>query len=219
MEVTKKLEKFMRRGYIAPGNVISLISYFAVPKGDSDICLVFDGTNLGLNSKLWAPPFCLPSIESLLPMLEPGTWQSDIDVGEQFYNYLLHPTIRPFCGIDVDPYLQTSPEEPHLSWLQWQQCVMGLASSPHGCVKMQMLAEKLVRGDHLSPSNPFFYDQVRLIHPYLEFQRSILALVALLPKCPPTSMMFETQVRLLCTAGRHPTGLALTCVIWGYKML
>ncbi len=95
-------------------------------------------------------------------MLEPGTWQSDIDVGEQFYNYLLHPSIRPYCGIDVDPYLRSSPEETRLPWLQWQRCVMGLASSPHGCVKMQMLAEELVRGDHLSPSNPFYFDQVRL---------------------------------------------------------
>ncbi len=39
---------------------------------------------------------------------------------------------------------------------------MGLATSPHGCVKMQMLAEELVRGNPGCPLNPFFFDQVRL---------------------------------------------------------
>jgi hypothetical protein len=161
-EVASKLSRFVERGYISQGSVTSLISYFSVPKGESDIRLVFDGTQSGLNSKLWAPSFCLPSIESLLPMLEPGTWQSDIDVGEQFYNFLLHPTIRPFCGIDFDPYLRPSGQQTRVPWMQWQRCVMGLATSPHGCVKMQMLAEELVRGNPCCPFNPFFFDLVRL---------------------------------------------------------
>jgi len=65
-----KLPKFVKRGYISQGSVTSLISYFSVPKEESDIRLVFDGTKSGLKSKLWAPSFCLPFIESLLPMLE-----------------------------------------------------------------------------------------------------------------------------------------------------
>ena len=118
-EVTAKLSKFVSRGCISPGPVTSLISYFGVPKGVSDIRLVFDGTKSGLNSRLWAPSFCLLTVESLLPILEPGTWQSDIDIGEQFYNYLLHPSIQPFCGIDVDPYLRSDGHQPRLSWMRW----------------------------------------------------------------------------------------------------
>ena len=118
-EVAAKLSKFVSRGYISPGPVISLISFFGVPKGDSDIRLVFDGTKSGLNSKLWAPSFCLPTVESLLPMLEPGTWQSDIDVGEQFYNYMLDPSIQPFCGIDLNPYFGSGNQQQHLSWMRW----------------------------------------------------------------------------------------------------
>jgi hypothetical protein len=98
-------------------------------------------------------------------MLEPGTWQSDIDVEEQFYNFLLHPTIRPFCGIDVDPYLRPSGQQTRVPWMQWQRCVMGLATSPHGCVKMQMLAEELVQGNPCCPFNPFFFDLVQLNFP------------------------------------------------------
>jgi len=86
------------------GAVTSLISYFSVPKGDSDIRLVLDGTKSGLNSALWAPSFHLPTVDSLLPALQPGSWQGDIDIGEMFYNYGLHPSLQAYCGLDVQEY-------------------------------------------------------------------------------------------------------------------
>jgi hypothetical protein len=49
-----------------------------------------------------------------------------------------------------------------LLWMFWARCVMGLKSSPHGCMKMQSLAEEFIRGDHRDSNNPFFYDTVRL---------------------------------------------------------
>jgi len=39
---------------------------------------------------------------------------------------------------------------------------MGLKSSPHGCVKMQALAEEFLRGHPSALSNPLRYDQVIL---------------------------------------------------------
>jgi hypothetical protein len=39
---------------------------------------------------------------------------------------------------------------------------MGMKSSPHGYVKMQSLGEEIVCGNHLDPSNPFYYYAVRL---------------------------------------------------------
>jgi hypothetical protein len=39
-KIIKKLDKVLARGYISPGLVVSLTSYFAVPKGESDIHLV-----------------------------------------------------------------------------------------------------------------------------------------------------------------------------------
>jgi len=159
-QVAAKLEKFVERQYVSKGSVRSLVSFFTVPKGDSDVRVVFDGTRSGLNAALWAPSFHLPTIDSLLPSLEPGYWQSDIDVGEQFYNYRLDPRIQPYCGLDVTHYLPHKPGK--LLWYCWNRCVMGLMSSPHGCVKMQTLGEEFVRGDPRSPANPFFYDQVRL---------------------------------------------------------
>jgi hypothetical protein len=39
---------------------------------------------------------------------------------------------------------------------------MGIRSSPHGCLKMQSLAEEVVRGNPNQPANPFFFDVVHL---------------------------------------------------------
>lgn len=160
--VTEKLNKFIKKGYLVPGSVSSLIKYFTVPKGDTDVRVVFDGTKSGLNNAMWAPTFTLPTVDSLLPMLEPGTWQGDIDVGEMFYNYLLHPDVRAFCGVDINPYFKDDQAASRLAWLLWIRCVMGLKSSPHGCVKMQALAEEIVRGHAADTANPFYYDLIRL---------------------------------------------------------
>lgn len=103
-QVKGKLEKFTQCEYVMHGAVTSLISYFSVPKGDSDIRLVLDGTKSGLNSALWAPSFHLPTVDSLLPALQPGSWQGDIDIGEMFYNYGLHPSLQAYCGLDVQEY-------------------------------------------------------------------------------------------------------------------
>ena len=63
--VASKLEKFVHRGYIQPGSIQSLISFFTVPKGEADVRVMFDGTRSGLNDAIWAPSFHLPTIESL----------------------------------------------------------------------------------------------------------------------------------------------------------
>ncbi len=133
-----------------------------MPKGEDDVRIVFDGSKSGLNAAIWAPSFTLPTVESLLPMLEPGTWQGDIDVGEMFYNYMLDPSIRAYCGVDVDPYLRKEQTGRRLAWLMWLRCVMGLKSSPHGCTKMQALAEEFIRGCSMDCTNPFFYDSIIL---------------------------------------------------------
>jgi len=102
--VRAKLDKFRAKGYVTKGTVAGLTSYFTVPKGEGDVRLVFDGTKSGLNDVVWAPGFTLPSVNSLLAALEPGTWMADIDVAEQFYNFLLDQSIQPYCGIDLSPY-------------------------------------------------------------------------------------------------------------------
>jgi hypothetical protein len=157
VQVRSKLDKFRQQRYIQQGTVMSLTSYFSVPKGDGDIRLVFDGTKSGLNACLWAPSFILPTVTSLLYAVEPGTWMSDIDIGEQFYNYMLDPSLQPYCGIDISSYFEEAS-----SWEQWTRCVMGLKTSPYGCTRMEMLGDEIAKGCYQSPDNPFHFDKVRL---------------------------------------------------------
>jgi hypothetical protein len=77
-KVIEKLCVAREKGYIDIGLVHLLISFFEVPKSLTDIRMVYDGTKSGLNEMLWAPWFPLPTIDSLLRSVEPGTWMADV---------------------------------------------------------------------------------------------------------------------------------------------
>ena len=34
-------------------------------------------------------------------MFEEGTWMDDSDIGDMFLNFMLHPSLRHYCGVDV----------------------------------------------------------------------------------------------------------------------
>jgi hypothetical protein len=63
-KIRAKLPKFRRRGYISKGLVESLMSLFKVPKGLTDIHIVFDSTAYGLNDVLLAPWFWIPTVKT-----------------------------------------------------------------------------------------------------------------------------------------------------------
>lgn len=52
----------------------SLAHFFAVPKGEADIHIVYDATASDLNGVLWAPTFQLPTIDNLAKPVNPGAW-------------------------------------------------------------------------------------------------------------------------------------------------
>ena len=87
--VAEKIGQVRGKGYISPGPVKSLTHYFYVPKGESDIRMVYNGTSSGLNDCLYAPHFGLPVIRHALRSLLPGYHQADIDVAEMFLNFNL----------------------------------------------------------------------------------------------------------------------------------
>ncbi len=103
-----KLHKIRAKGYIIPGTVKSLTSFFTIPKGDDDIRVVYNGTQSGLNESIWAPWFPLPTIERHLHAVMPGTFMADLDIEEQFLNFILHPKVQPYAGVDFTAYF---PEE------------------------------------------------------------------------------------------------------------
>jgi hypothetical protein len=90
-KIIKKLNKVRTpRRYIAPGFVTSLTSFFAFPKGNDDIRMVYDASVSDLNDTIWVPKFPLPTIQTHLQSVQEGTWMADLDIGEMFLNFILH---------------------------------------------------------------------------------------------------------------------------------
>ena len=63
----EKISKVLRRRYLVTAGIKikSLIKYFAVPKGEDDVRMVYDATANKLNDSVWVPSFYLPTIDSL----------------------------------------------------------------------------------------------------------------------------------------------------------
>ncbi len=99
-KVAAKLQGVRDKKYIDKGEVQSLTSYFCVPKGETDIRMVYDATRSGLNQSLWAPNFGMPTVDTLVRGVMEYTWMGDLDIGEMFLNFCLHPELHPFCGVD-----------------------------------------------------------------------------------------------------------------------
>ena len=96
-----KVANVMQKGYIKPDYVKSLTSFFAVPKGQDDIQVVYDATKCLLNDAVWAPSFFLPSVDTILRSVEAATICGDIDLGEMFSNYILDKNLQQYEGVNV----------------------------------------------------------------------------------------------------------------------
>lgn len=167
-EVLKKkvLSMWQKRYIDVPqGKLKSAIQYFAVPKGvldgiAQDWRVVFYAGANGLNNCVWFPSFWLPSVESLLRIVDEHSFMEDRDVGEMFLNFELHPTVRKFAGVDVKP-LGFTQEECSIRWLWWTKILMGFRASPYNSVKMYLSHS---RGDY-QRRPPRFLESI-LLAPY-----------------------------------------------------
>ena len=79
----------------------SLSTFFCVPKGESDIRIVYDMTKCGVNVCLWSPRFYLPTPDSVFDSIEYNSWSGDIDQCEMFLNYFADPELLKYLGVDV----------------------------------------------------------------------------------------------------------------------
>jgi hypothetical protein len=162
----EKLDKVLGRGYISAGWVSSLTSYFAVPKGEFDIRLVYDGTASGLNESLWSPSFWLPNSKSAVRLVSFYSFLFDSDIGECFLNFPNDPKIRPFCGVDLTPFQGRLLSRPKFTegilWERWERCFMGCKPSPYIAVRYLYLGDEFCRGDRRSLTNPMRWDSVKL---------------------------------------------------------
>jgi hypothetical protein len=80
-----KLMTVFARRYFEYGLILSMTSFLLVPKGDTYIRKVYNGTSSGMNAHLWAYWFALPIIYDIAQVLEAGTFMGDSDIEEKFF--------------------------------------------------------------------------------------------------------------------------------------
>ncbi len=162
-QIRGKLDAPISKSYIAPGKVLSLTSYFAVPKGETDLRIVYDASKSGLNKVLWTPNFQLPTSDTLTDLLGPTSWMSDLDLGEHFHNFPLHEELQCYCGIDIRPYYSSpTGNRTKTMWRRWVRCMMGLRPSPYNTIQSTHLAYEVANGCRHDPTNALQWDRVAL---------------------------------------------------------
>jgi hypothetical protein len=156
--IRKKIDKVRKQRYVVAGEVTSLPSFFAVPKGVNDIRVVFDGTKSGLNKCIWVPRFPLPTVETLLRAVEPDIFMGDFDIGECFFNFVLHESLQALSSLDLSNYFG----EGVLLWERWVRAAFGLRSSPYQACQAVLVAREYILGNRKDPKNVFRWDVVRM---------------------------------------------------------
>ena len=93
----------------------------------------------------------------------------DVDAGEMFLNFMMHPTLRPHCGVDLtncdldfSQWDSVPSTTKRLLVVTWNRIAMGLKWSPYQAVKTLHFAEEVMKGDHKDQTNVFHWDHVRL---------------------------------------------------------
>jgi len=161
-KLAEKLQKWRDKGYMGKGAVTSLINVFAVPKGDDDIRLVFDGTASGLNEILWAPWFYLPTAGDHVRCLDPGFYCMDHDYGEMFYNFKLHKDLQPLTGIDITDIYPEELLSATRRWEHWFRPCMGMCPAPYQATRAVTVLKRELYRNRRNKDDPFHWDSVLL---------------------------------------------------------
>jgi hypothetical protein len=96
-------------------------------------------------------------MEALVRSMDTESWMGDMDLGEMFHNFPLDINLRPYCGIDMTPYI---PEV--TGWERWVQLMMGLRPSPYCSIRGFQIALESVLGNHADPNNVFHWSKLVL---------------------------------------------------------
>jgi hypothetical protein len=87
--------------YLDTTLVNSLTTISGVPKWDGGIFVVLWYYLLGLHATSWASWFCLPASNSLVRVVEEGTFNGDNNIGEIYLNFFKGRFIHLFYGLDL----------------------------------------------------------------------------------------------------------------------
>jgi hypothetical protein len=114
-----------------------------------------------LNNCVWAPFFSLPTVNSLLRMVNNDSFMEDWDVGKMFLNFQLHPNTKKYAAVDLGPLNFTTEECSH-RWMCWMCNLMGFRPSSYNSTRMYLITEEITRGDQHDPDNAFQWGYILL---------------------------------------------------------
>ena len=187
LKLREKEDKLVHRRYVEVGFVDCFVSRFGVAKGPLDIRLVWDAKRNGYNLTLWAPSFWLPTFKTLTDFIikwlpctlvdyiegkvptdpTPSDWQrcyqSDMDVGEMYLNYMLHFSERHSFGIKLEREVNGVATT---TFKRFQRLMFGGKSSPYLAVQGHARGMELTMGNHADPKNPFQWARVLQNYPF-----------------------------------------------------
>eukprot|EP00536_Pseudo-nitzschia_multiseries_P004835 jgi/Psemu1/10996/gm1.10996_g len=176
LPVKEKLSVVVDKGYIELADikfVEAMMFMFHIPKGETDVHIIYNDTKSGLNNNaLYAPWFALPTVNFMLQWVTMGTWLADNNYGKQFLNLLLHPNLRKYCGVvDLSQLLASASDEPSMTGV-WIHNALGLKPSPYNSVQRSLQAKQINHGspnsraDRLHAAEITWYvDGVRIMAP------------------------------------------------------
>jgi hypothetical protein len=159
-----KLMKVFARRYFIYGMILSLKSFFAVSKGNTDIRLVYNGTSSGLNAHLWAPWFALSTMCVMLGALELDTFMADSESGGMILNFMFEERCARLAGVDLTHYVERGEGalEGKIHLVQWGRCLMAGTFSPYQTGQGMGHAKEMIMGDPNHELNVYQWKEVQM---------------------------------------------------------
>jgi hypothetical protein len=170
-KIMEKLLKLVRHRYITPGPVLCVIPFFKVKKPPEDIQVVWDLKRNGVNKSVYTPSFQLPTPASYHWQVEAGMQTGDFDIVEQFSNYQLHPSERPYMGVKLPLALVKllwSKGFECDGYLRWDHLPFGWQSSPYQALRMLLRALEIAMGAPDDENSAFAWAMVELNLPAMK---------------------------------------------------
>jgi hypothetical protein len=145
----------------AKGRCKVVIPRHPVPKGPTDIRVVWNCTKNGVNITIVVPSFSLPTKATLCRKVVNGTHMEDFDIGEQFHNYLLRLCESAFHGVVIPSDLVKTMKEAE-PLMRWTRLPFGWSPSPVFALRMLARAIELAKRHPSDSTSAFQWSEVVL---------------------------------------------------------
>jgi hypothetical protein len=184
----KKILRLWLCYYLELGVIKLVVPRFTVPKAGDDVKVVWDSKANGHNACIWAPSFLLGDsgdleemvvkwlsvpVDTYLKLGSPDedytqdaaiffkSWQSDIDVGQQFNNFRANREDRPYLGVRM--YRTQNDGSVEEEWFaRYAVLHFGGRASPYVAGRMQRRILELCKGHPRDSLSRFGWDRVHL---------------------------------------------------------